>query len=53
MDMLKRGGSENPEELLDRVGVDISDPEFWNRGLAVLRKHVETAEKLAEEVGVE
>ncbi len=52
LDMLRRGGSENPEDLLRRVGVDISDPEFWNRGLAVLRKHVETAEELAKEAGM-
>jgi len=37
MDLLSSGGSDSPYSLLDRVGVDIKDPNFWNSGLEILR----------------
>ncbi|MFO7791831.1 MAG: M3 family oligoendopeptidase [Candidatus Saliniplasma sp.] len=49
IDLLKAGGSDDPKDLLQKIGVDITDPEFWQRGLSVLRDHVEKAEDLAEE----
>jgi oligoendopeptidase F len=33
---LSAGGSASPEELLAIVGVDLSNPEIWNEGFAVL-----------------
>jgi oligoendopeptidase F len=33
---LTAGGSASPEELLAIVGVDLSNPEIWNEGFAVL-----------------
>lgn len=46
LDLLTAGGSDTPANLLARFGIDISDPNFWNLGLAPLRKMVEDAERL-------
>lgn len=51
IELLKAGGSDDPKNLLKKIGVDITDPDFWQRGLSVLREHVEQAEKLAEKTG--
>lgn len=50
MDMLAAGGSRSPEELGRMVGVDLSEPEFWNSGLDILDKLVDAAENLANSV---
>jgi oligoendopeptidase F len=36
MDVLAAGGSAPATEILSRVGVDITDPKFWNKGLDLL-----------------
>ena len=36
-DLLAAGGSEAPDRLLGRLGFDVDDPAFWERGFAVLR----------------
>ncbi len=51
LELLKAGGSDDPRNLLERIGVDISDPDFWQRGLSLLRGYVEETERLAEETG--
>lgn len=51
LDLLREGGSEDPKDLLEEIGLDITDPEFWERGLTVLRENLERAEELAEEIG--
>ena len=38
---LRAGGSASPEQKLAAVGVDLSDPEIWNDGFAVVRSFVE------------
>lgn len=50
MDVLAAGGSDWPHEILAKVGVDLTDPDFWNEGLAILREMVEQEEQLAREV---
>ncbi|MCR9132404.1 MAG: M3 family oligoendopeptidase [bacterium] len=50
MDLLSAGGSEWPHDLVAKMGLDIRDPEFWNKGLASFEKMVEEAEELAEEL---
>lgn len=52
IELLKAGGSDDPKNLLEKIGVDVTDPDFWNRGLSVIEEHVEEAEKLAEETGM-
>ncbi len=41
LDLLAGGGSEAPATLLARVGIDITDPGFWARGLEVVTQMVE------------
>ena len=47
LDLLAAGGSDTPENLLRRVGVDITDPGFWNLGMEPFERMVEEAERLA------
>jgi oligoendopeptidase F len=51
LELLAAGGSDAPAALLARLGVDIQQPAFWQRGLGVLRQLVEEARGLAAEVG--
>jgi oligoendopeptidase F len=37
LELLAAGGGEAPDALLARVGFDIDDPAFWQRGFAVMR----------------
>jgi oligoendopeptidase F len=50
LDLLAAGGSEAPAALLPRLGVDIKDPAFWQRGLGVLRRLVDEAKAVAREL---
>ncbi len=50
LELLAAGGSESPEALLGRLGLDLADPAFWDRGLDVLAGMVDRVEVLAEEV---
>ncbi len=45
--LLAAGGSDTPENLLHRIGIDINDPGFWNLGLEPFGRMVEEAERLA------
>ncbi len=45
--LLERGGSASPAELLAPLGVDFSDPEFWQKGFKELARLVEWAKSLA------
>ncbi len=47
LDLLRAGGSDTPQALLARIGLDVSDPAFWDGGLAVLEDLVAEAEALA------
>jgi oligoendopeptidase F len=48
--MLACGGSRSPEELGRIVGVDLADPEFWDRGLDLVAEQLDAAEAAAEQV---
>ncbi len=48
LELLRAGGSESPETLLARMGLEIADPRFWDGGLALLEELVAEAEALAE-----
>ena len=50
LDLLRAGGSMPPEELGQIVGVDLTDPGFWNAGLDLIERQLEAAEKTAEAV---
>jgi oligoendopeptidase F len=46
LELLAAGGSDTPQALLARVGLDLADPEFWRRGLAVIARQVDELEAL-------
>jgi oligoendopeptidase F len=50
IELLSSGGSDAPELLLERVGVNINDPDFWQGGLNLLREMVDEALVLAYRV---
>ncbi len=48
--MLEAGGSDWPENIVGRVGLDITQPDFWNKGLRAVEKMIEQAEELANNI---
>ena len=44
---LAAGGSTRPDELVKRLGMDITDPGFWDAGLKILDGMVTEVERLA------
>ena len=50
LEMLAAGGSKSPEELGRMVGVDLTDPGFWDRGLDLVEGQVDEAVAAAEAV---
>ena len=47
LELLAAGGSDSPQALLSRMGIDVSDPGFWDGGLSLLEGMVAEAEALA------
>ena len=52
IELLSSGGSDAPDKLLERVGVNIKDPGFWQGGLDLLKDMVDDALGLAEMKGI-
>ncbi|MET0128946.1 MAG: M3 family oligoendopeptidase [Solirubrobacterales bacterium] len=50
LDLLRAGGSRPPEGLGEIVGVDLTDPGFWNAGLDLIERQLERAEETAERI---
>jgi oligoendopeptidase F len=50
MEMLAAGGSMPPEELGKIVGVDLTDPGFWDSGLDLVEEQISAAESAAEDL---
>src|SRR4029078_1763550 len=50
LDLLSSGGSDTPHLLPAKLGVDVTDPAFWELGLKLLGDMVGEAEKLAGQV---
>ena len=48
LEMLAAGGSESPEVLTARLGLDITRPAFWKKGMRLLEEMLSEAEDLAE-----
>lgn len=48
--LLRAGGSDSPEALAKRVGLDVADPKFWEGGLDSLDALLTEAEELAKQV---
>jgi oligoendopeptidase F len=49
IEFLAAGGSTRPDELVRRIGMDITDPDFWDAGLRILEGMVAEVETLAAE----
>src|SRR5699024_4415402 len=49
-EMLRAGGSEWPEQIVGKLGLDITQPDFWKKGLSAIRRMIEQAEELAQKV---
>ncbi len=47
IDLLSSGGSDSPEVLIRKTGVDISKPGFWRKGFGLLEDMLEEAVSLA------
>jgi oligoendopeptidase F len=47
LELLSSGGSRSPEELGALIGIDLTDPGFWDSGLRLIDAQLEEAEKLA------
>jgi oligoendopeptidase F len=47
LDLLRSGGSDWPHELVAPLGVDLTDLDFWHRGLAEIEALIDRAEQLA------
>jgi oligoendopeptidase F len=48
LELLAAGGSHGPEELAAMVGIDLTDPGFWDSGLALVEAQLRAAEALAQ-----
>jgi oligoendopeptidase F len=53
LELLAAGGSLGPEELGQIIGIDLSDPGFWDAGLELIDEQLRAAESLAERVAPE
>lgn len=50
MEMLRAGGSDWPENIVGKLGLDITQPDFWDNGLVAVEKMIKQAEKLANKI---
>jgi oligoendopeptidase F len=51
LELLSAGGSRSPEELGEIVGVDLTDPGFWDKGLDLVERKLDAAEAAARDAG--
>ncbi|MBT8400796.1 MAG: M3 family oligoendopeptidase, partial [Rhodothermia bacterium] len=47
LELLRSGGSDWPHVLVGRLGVDLTDLEFWKHGLSSIEKLIDQAETMA------
>jgi oligoendopeptidase F len=45
---LSAGGSDTPENIFKSIGIDVTKPDFWKKGLKSIEKDIERLEKLTE-----
>jgi oligoendopeptidase F len=51
LELLAAGGSRDPEQLAEIVGIDLSDPGFWDAGLDLVQRQLQEAEQAAQATG--
>lgn len=52
MELLSAGGSESPEKLVEKVGVDITDSDFWQSGIDLIRNMLDDAIGLSRKTDI-
>ena len=52
LDLLRAGGSKQPAELAEMVGLDLTDPKIWEAGIEALAVELDEAEALAVDIGL-
>jgi oligoendopeptidase F len=50
IELLEAGGSDWPHNIVSKMGIDIRDESFWNRGLTLFEDMITQAEELAKEI---
>ena len=50
VELLSAGDSDYPDQLLAKVGVDLNDPNFWQKGIDAIEEMVAQEEALAREL---
>ncbi|WP_445666188.1 M3 family oligoendopeptidase [Fodinibius sp. AD559] len=50
IEMLRAGGSDWPENIVGKLGLDITQPDFWDNGLAAIEEMIKQAEELAKKI---
>ena len=50
--MLSKGGSERHQQMLKPFGLDASKPDFWQKGMNVVKGFVDQLEVLTDELGM-
>jgi oligoendopeptidase F len=51
LSLLAAGGSRSPQGLAQMVGIDLSDPGFWDAGLDIVEQMLSAAEALVDTRG--
>lgn len=49
VDVLSSGGNDYPDQILAKAGVDLNDPNFWQKGIDAIERFVEQEEALAKQ----
>jgi oligoendopeptidase F len=50
-EFLSAGGSQSPQQIFSRLGIDITKETFWNEGLDEIERLLKDTEKLARKLG--
>ncbi len=50
IEMLRAGGSDWPENIVGKLGLDITQPDFWDNGLTAIKAMIKQAEELAKNI---
>lgn len=45
---LSAGGSDSPENIFKSIGIDVTKPDFWKKGLQSIEKDIDMLEKLTK-----
>ncbi len=53
IEILKAGGSDLPENIVSKAGVDINSPDFWSKGIKSIELMIDEAEQLAKALNFE